>query len=161
MTTRTGIGWDSHRLTAGRPLVLGGVALEHPDGLGLDGHSDADVLTHAVIDALLGAGGNGAGFLLETNEALIKMGVLGTYRGAKIITLKNYLDDTSRPFFPGNEMFVVGKDSAKFAFWGGMLSKEYTEDNAWYWHFLARRDFGGMVHRRSRVRRLVDVATAP
>lgn len=54
---RTGIGWDSHRLEAGRPLILGGVALEHPDGLGLAGHSDADVLTHAIIDALLGAAG--------------------------------------------------------------------------------------------------------
>lgn len=118
-------------------------------------------MTDQIIDALLGSGVNGAGFLLETNEQLIKMGVLGTYRGAKIITLKNYLDDTNLPFFPGNELFVVGKDSAKFAFWGGMLSKEYTEDNDWYWHYLARRDFGGLVHRRSRVRRLVDTATAP
>lgn len=50
---RTGIGWDSHRLEAGRPLVLGGVVLEH--ALGLAGHSDADVLAHAVTDALLGA----------------------------------------------------------------------------------------------------------
>lgn len=54
---RTGIGWDSHRLEAGRPLILGGVRLDHPRALGLAGHSDADVLTHAVIDALLGAGG--------------------------------------------------------------------------------------------------------
>jgi 2-C-methyl-D-erythritol 2,4-cyclodiphosphate synthase len=53
---RTGIGWDSHRFKAGRRLILGGVEL--PDAeLGLDGHSDADVLTHAVIDALLGAAG--------------------------------------------------------------------------------------------------------
>jgi 2-C-methyl-D-erythritol 2,4-cyclodiphosphate synthase len=49
----TGIGWDSHRLVAGRPLILGGVTIQHDRGL--DGHSDADVLTHAVIDALLGA----------------------------------------------------------------------------------------------------------
>jgi 2-C-methyl-D-erythritol 2,4-cyclodiphosphate synthase len=48
-----GIGWDSHRLAAGRPLILGGVTIPHDRGL--DGHSDADVLTHAVIDALLGA----------------------------------------------------------------------------------------------------------
>jgi 2-C-methyl-D-erythritol 2,4-cyclodiphosphate synthase len=56
--TRSGIGWDSHRLEAGRPLVLGGVRI--PDAeRGLAGHSDADVLTHAVIDALLGAAGLG------------------------------------------------------------------------------------------------------
>lgn len=54
---RTGLGWDSHRLVLGRPLILGGVRIESE--IGLDGHSDADVLTHAVIDALLGAAGLG------------------------------------------------------------------------------------------------------
>jgi len=54
---RVGIGYDIHPLVAGRALVLGGVRIEHPSGL--DGHSDADVLTHAVIDALLGAAGLG------------------------------------------------------------------------------------------------------
>jgi len=52
-----GFGYDTHRLVAGRPLVLGGVRIEHE--LGLSGHSDADVLTHAVMDALLGAAGLG------------------------------------------------------------------------------------------------------
>jgi 2-C-methyl-D-erythritol 2,4-cyclodiphosphate synthase len=52
-----GIGYDSHRFGAGRKLILGGVEVEHE--LGLEGHSDADVLTHAVIDAILGAGGGG------------------------------------------------------------------------------------------------------
>lgn len=52
-----GIGYDSHRFAAGRPLILGGVEIEHERGLA--GHSDADVLTHAVIDALLGAAGQG------------------------------------------------------------------------------------------------------
>jgi 2-C-methyl-D-erythritol 2,4-cyclodiphosphate synthase len=55
--TLTGIGWDSHALLAGRRLVIGGI--EIPSELGLDGHSDADVLAHAVIDALLGAAGLG------------------------------------------------------------------------------------------------------
>jgi 2-C-methyl-D-erythritol 2,4-cyclodiphosphate synthase len=50
---RLGIGYDSHRMVSGRPLVIGGVRIEHE--LGLEGHSDADVLAHAVIDALLGA----------------------------------------------------------------------------------------------------------
>jgi 2-C-methyl-D-erythritol 2,4-cyclodiphosphate synthase len=52
-----GIGYDSHRFSDDRPLVLGGVEIDHPRGLA--GHSDADVLTHAVIDAILGAGGGG------------------------------------------------------------------------------------------------------
>ncbi|MDX2081130.1 MAG: 2-C-methyl-D-erythritol 2,4-cyclodiphosphate synthase [Terrimicrobiaceae bacterium] len=51
----SGIGYDVHRLVIDRPLFLGGVKLEHP--LGLEGHSDADVLCHAIADALLGAAG--------------------------------------------------------------------------------------------------------
>ncbi len=51
----SGIGYDVHRLVSGRPLVLGGVHFDHP--LGLEGHSDADVLCHAIADALLGAAG--------------------------------------------------------------------------------------------------------
>jgi len=50
---RTGLGWDVHRIAAGRPLILGGVTI--PADFGLDGHSDADILLHAVTDALLGA----------------------------------------------------------------------------------------------------------
>jgi 2-C-methyl-D-erythritol 2,4-cyclodiphosphate synthase len=68
---RTGIGWDSHRLTAGRPLILGGVTI--PYDKGLDGHSDADVLTHAVIDALLGAAGlDDIGALFPDTDAAYK-----------------------------------------------------------------------------------------
>jgi len=54
---RVGIGYDSHRFEDGRPLILGGVTLEHPRGL--VGHSDADAVAHAVTDALLGAAGLG------------------------------------------------------------------------------------------------------
>lgn len=50
---RAGIGWDVHRLVAGRPLILGGVTV--PGEFGLEGHSDADVLSHAITDAILGA----------------------------------------------------------------------------------------------------------
>ena len=54
---RVGIGHDTHRLVEGRPLILGGVRIEHPRGL--LGHSDADVVMHAVADAMLGAAGLG------------------------------------------------------------------------------------------------------
>jgi len=53
MATRCGIGYDAHRLASNRKLILGGVEIPH--GLGLEGHSDADVLCHAIADALLGA----------------------------------------------------------------------------------------------------------
>ena len=57
MSTFAGIGFDSHRLAEGRALVIGGVEIPHE--MGLEGHSDADVLAHAVTDALLGAAGLG------------------------------------------------------------------------------------------------------
>ncbi len=52
---RIGNGYDIHRLTIDRNLIIGGIKLQHPNDLGLDGHSDADVLTHSIMDALLGA----------------------------------------------------------------------------------------------------------
>src|SRR5690349_23942152 len=53
MIVRTGLGWDVHRITPGRPMILGGVTI--PCDFGLEGHSDADILLHAITDALLGA----------------------------------------------------------------------------------------------------------
>ena len=75
---RMGHGYDVHRLTAGRPLILGGVHV--PYDRGLDGHSDADVLTHAVMDALLGAAALGdIGQLFPDSDA--------AYAGADSIAL--------------------------------------------------------------------------
>ncbi len=93
---RTGIGWDSHRLVAGRPLILGGVRLEHD--LGLEGHSDADVLTHAIMDALLGAAGlddigahfpDGDGRWKDADsiELLAMVGALLSERGFSVVNV--------------------------------------------------------------------------
>ena len=85
--TPVGIGYDSHRFAEGRRLVLGGVEIEHDRGLA--GHSDADVLAHAVIDALLGAAGSGdIGTLFPDHEEIWRGGdsidllrtVVGTLR---------------------------------------------------------------------------------
>lgn len=54
---RVGFGYDVHRLVQGRPLILGGIPVDYPEGL--DGHSDADVLLHAITDAILGAAAMG------------------------------------------------------------------------------------------------------
>lgn len=78
----SGIGFDSHRLAPGRALVIGGVEIPHDRGL--EGHSDADVLTHAVIDALLGAAGLGdiGQHFPDTDER---------YRGADSIALLEHV----------------------------------------------------------------------
>ena len=78
MSLRVGIGVDAHALAEGVPLVLGGVALDHPRGLA--GHSDGDVLAHALIDALLGAAGLGdIGALFPSGDE--------RYRGASSLEL--------------------------------------------------------------------------
>lgn len=98
------------------------------------------------------------GFGNETMEEIRRRGVLGTYRGATIVTLKNYKDEDGMPFLPANELWVLSKDVGKFAFYGGLLSKEFTEQDNWYWHYLARRDSGVLVHHPERARRIVDTA---
>lgn len=118
-------------------------------------------MTEQIVDAIMGTGSNGAGFLPNTNEELLARGVIGNYRGASIVTLKNYLDDSDVSFFPANELYVVGSDASKFAWWGDLMAKQFDEADNWYWHYLARRDFGGVVHRPERMRRIVDTATAP
>jgi 2-C-methyl-D-erythritol 2,4-cyclodiphosphate synthase len=71
VSVRTGIGIDSHRLAAGRRLLLGGVEIDYERGLA--GHSDADVLVHAIVDALLGAAGMGdIGELYPDTDAAFK-----------------------------------------------------------------------------------------
>ncbi len=118
-------------------------------------------MTDQIIDQLMGTGGNTSGFFPETNEQLLRLGVLGVYRGCRIVELKNYKDDVDMPYFPANELWVIGRDASKFAFFGGLFSKESTEDLDWYWHYLARRDFGGIVYRPNRLRRLVDSTIEP
>lgn len=112
-----------------------------------------------IVDELVS--GNYAAFLPQTNEELLRVGVMGTYRGARIVRLRNFKDDEDVSFFPANELFVVARDASKFAFWGGLQAKEWTEQDNWYWHYMARRDFGGVVHRPERLRRVVDTSIAP
>ena len=85
MLPRVGLGYDIHRLAAGRRLVLGGIAIEHPRGL--LGHSDGDVLMHAVIDAVLGAallGDIGSHFPSDPRYAGAASGELLRQIGSKV-----------------------------------------------------------------------------
>lgn len=96
------------------------------------------------------------GFGNETKEEIRARGVLGVYRGATIVSLRNFKDEDNVPYIPANECWVMGRDTGKFAFYGGLKSKEYVENNNWYWHYLARRDTGVLVHHPERARRLID-----
>lgn len=86
---RVGIGYDSHRFAAGRRLVLGGVTIEHPTGLA--GHSDADAVAHALIDAILGAAGAGdiGGHFPPTDERWRDADSLALLRAASAIVAEH------------------------------------------------------------------------
>ena len=100
MASRSGIGYDVHRLVKGRPLILGGVHI--PWDKGLEGHSDADVLSHAIADAILGAvGAPDIGYFFPPSDESIKgisslsilqktAGEVAT-RGGKIINIDSSL----------------------------------------------------------------------
>ena len=86
------MGYDVHRFAAGRPLVLGGVTIEHP--LGLEGHSDADVLCHAIADALLGAAGESdiGHHFPNTDESIRGISSLEILRRVKKLLMEKYSD---------------------------------------------------------------------
>ncbi len=117
-------------------------------------------MTDQIMNGVTGNGTN-TDFLLETNEDIMRMGVLGTYRGAKVLSLKNFKDDDEVPFFPANEMYVIATDASKAGFFGGLRPREWVEDEGEYWHYQVRRDFGCLVHRPQRLRRIVDTAQLP
>lgn len=98
------------------------------------------------------------GFSNETLEEIRQRGVLGVYRGAKIISLKNYKDEDDLPFIPANEMWIMGRDTGKAAFYGGLQSKEFSESDNWYWHWLGRLDSGVLIHHPERARRFIDTS---
>jgi len=96
------------------------------------------------------------GYGVETLEEIRQKGVLGTYRGCDIVRLRNFKDEDGQPYLPGNEIWVMGRDTGKFAFFGGLKSKEFEDLDNWYWHYIARRDTGILVHHPERARRLID-----
>jgi len=98
------------------------------------------------------------GFGNETLEEIRRKGMFGIYKGARIVTLKNYKDENGVPYIPNNELWVLARDTGKFAFFGGLKSKEFMELDNWYWHYLARRDTGVMVHHPERAHKFRDTS---
>jgi len=104
---------------------------------------------------------NFSGYSNETLEEIRQKGRLGVYRGANVQTITNYLDDDNVPYLPANEMWVLAGNAGEFNTFGGLLFKESTEDLNWYWHYVARRDVGGMIMFPWRIRRIVDTSITP
>lgn len=90
-----------------------------------------------------------------TEEVRLK-GRLGVYRGANVQEIRNYEDETNTSFIPANELWVFGGTVGKFAFYGGMQTKVWEENESDYRHYRGRRDVGGLIYHPEQARRLVD-----
>lgn len=114
-------------------------------------------MTQKILDQLtLNANGQPVGFLPETNEALVTRGSIGTYRGARIIELRNVLNAEGNSVFPANEMYIYAKDMGKAGFFGPARLREWTENEIEEWHMTMRMDIGFMITHTQRMRRVVD-----
>lgn len=100
-------------------------------------------------------------FTPETNEDLLRRGVLGNYKGINIIQLNNHKDEYGNSYFPGNELWFISRDAGTTAFFGEPKTKNFIEDDNWYWHYIYRIEYGVIVTRPERCRRLVDSSVAP
>jgi len=109
-----------------------------------------------LMDTLLGSLGNGSGFLPESNEEMVRQGKLGSYRGTPIVEIPNFEDGSGTSYWPSDELYVIADDAAKFAFFGGLKSREYLEQDNWYWHYLAKQEFGGLVNHPERAYLITD-----
>lgn len=98
------------------------------------------------------------GYSDEALEEIRLRGRLGIYRGASVVNMKNFKDQNGVSFAPANELYVIAQDSSKLALYGGLKSKDWVENGNWYWHYIGRQDFGGVVHRPERIRRFVDTS---
>ena len=118
-------------------------------------------MTDQFVYQILGTNNNGSGYLPQTNEDLIRRGVLGSYMGANIVTLNNYADENNRAFVPANELYVVAKDASRTFFPGGMRTNEWLEQANDYWHFRARKEVASAVIHSDRLGRIIDTSVAP
>ena len=158
----------SYVTTAGLGLTTLNTAVrEVKDAAGSSAHVDSTMIaiigrstmTEQIVDALTSDGDN-TGFIPETNEALLAEGVLGRYRGGRIVTLTNYQDDNDVSFFPANELYVLPRGAIRGAFYGDGLFKEHEDDN-WYYRYRTRMDVGFSFILPDVVRRIVDTTTDP
>ena len=117
-------------------------------------------MTEKIVD-LLTVGNTYPLFTPETNESLLATGRLGTYRGASIVTLPNYVDAYGNSTVPANELYVIDKSAAKTLYFGEGQTKESLDDDDWYWNYVFRMDANVVVTYVDRFRRIVDSTVAP
>lgn len=126
-----------------------------------DGFAVSIVGRGPIVDSLMNQLVANDNFAGATQEEITRTGRLGTYRGTNLMKLRNWKDRHARSFFPGNELMVTSTAAAKVGFWGGIKSKEWTEEGGEEWHNWGRRQAGFAVHHPEYARRIVDLDRQP
>jgi hypothetical protein len=152
------IGHDSYYTGAGVTLALLDSAISAVQEESLD---DEPVIigrasmVNQIHSQILAAGA----FLPETNERLYQLGVLGRYKGCRIVRLRAFKDQNNVAFFPRNELYVAGRDAGVVGFWGGLKTREWMDPNGGDdWHLKSWKKVGAALKDTRRVARLVDSA---
>lgn len=89
-------------------------------------------------------------------EEVRQKGFLGTYKGAQLVVIRNYIDEDGNAYLPGNEVWVLGGTAGKFVTYGGMTVKSWDENAVDYRHYRSRKDVGGLINHPEQIRRIVD-----
>lgn len=98
------------------------------------------------------------GFADEAKEEIRLKGRLGVYRGCNIVQINNFTDEDGESYIPNNELWIFGGNVGKFALYGDLRVKTWSENTVDYQHYRAVKDIGGLVHHPEQSRRLIDTS---
>lgn len=98
------------------------------------------------------------GYADEAKEEIRLKGRLGTYRGCNVVQIVNFTDEDGESYIPNNELWVFGGNVGKFALYGDLRVKTWSENTVDYQHYRAVKDIGGLVHHPEQARRVVDTS---
>lgn len=97
----------------------------------------------------------------EATAEIRRRGRLGVYRGANVVRINNYADESGASYIPANELWVFGGTVGTFVKYGGMQTKSWEENTVDYRHYRGRMDCGGLIYRPQEARRIVDGTVTP
>ncbi len=142
-------GIDAEMLNA---AITGVADAVQPDGVG---EVPITIIgRHGVVDQI----SEFEGFAPAALEEIRNIGFLGRYKGCNVRRLHNWADENNRSYMPANELWVFAGTVGKFAAFGPLLTKTWSENNVDYTHYRARKDVGGLINHPEQARRLVDTA---
>ena len=117
-------------------------------------------MTMQIADLVSGSGSFNA-YLPYTNEEIMRTGAVASWYGTDIVELENFSDEDGIPYIPGNELWVVAKNSGQTVFYGEGKPRQWEDNATPHWHYSYVLTYGMTVERPDRIYRIIDSGTAP